>query len=133
MNTKHARQLAYASILLTPVTLMAVTALRWRTGPCAASAHASVWALMAFSALLTASKNPYRAIAACIMYLPVGYVFATEPCTAARSQGAGGLIYLLSPLFVLWILAGSFIGGWLLRVLFGLSPKAPQPAGGDPA
>ena len=126
MQTKHARQLAYASTLLTPVALMAITAVRWRTGPCAASAHASVWALMAFAALLAASKNPYRAIAACIMYLPVGYMLTTEPCTAARSQGAGGLIYLLSPLFALWVLIGAFIGGWLLRVVLGLSPETPQ-------
>jgi hypothetical protein len=126
MQTRHARQLAYASTLLTPVALMAITAVRWRTGPCAASAHASVWALMAFAALLATSKNPYRAMAACIMYLPVGYIFTTEPCTAARSQGAGGLIYLLSPLFVLWVLIGAFIGGWLLRVVLGLSPETPQ-------
>lgn len=70
--------------------------------------------------LLIISKNPYRAIAACLAYLPVGYVFATEPCTAPRSQGAGGLIYLLAPVFVSFVVLGAFIGGFFLRQVFGL-------------
>jgi len=128
MNLKNARRLAAATILLTPIILMAVTAYRWRTGSCAGSAHGSVWILMLFAASLVMTKNPYSAIAACLAYLPVGYIFSTEPCTAPRSQGAGGLIYIMAPLFIGFILIGTFVGGWMLRLLFGISNKAPPPS-----
>ncbi|MFZ6799066.1 hypothetical protein [Undibacterium sp. Di24W] len=127
MNIKTARRLAAASIILTPIVLMAVTAYRWRTGSCAGNVHGSVWILMLFAASLVMTKNPYSAIAACLAYLPVGYIFSTEPCTAPRSQGAGGLIYLLIPLFVGFILTGTFIGGWILRLVFKISLSAPSP------
>jgi hypothetical protein len=120
MNIKTARNFATASILLTPIILMAVTAYRWRTGPCAGSAHGSVWILMLFAASLVMTKNPYSAIAACLAYLPVGYIFTTEPCTAPRSQGAGGLFYIMAPLFIGFILIATIIGGWILRLILGL-------------
>lgn len=121
MHIKQARLLAVASIALTPIVLMALTAYRWRTGSCAGNVHDSVWLLMLFAASLVMTKNPYSAIAACMTYLPVGYIFSTEPCTAPQSQGAGGLIYLLSPLFLGFVLIGTFIGGWLLRLMLGIS------------
>jgi hypothetical protein len=128
MNIKTARRLATASILLTPIVLMAVTAYRWRTGQCAGSAHGSVWILMLFAASLVMTKNPYSAIAACLAYLPVGYIFTTEPCTAPRSQGAGGLFYIMAPLFIVFILIATMIGGWILRLVFGISNEAPPPS-----
>lgn len=82
--------------------------------------------LMIFAVFLATTENPYRAIAACFMYLPIGYIFTTEPCTSARSQGAGGLIYLISPLFVLFILCGTFIGGWVLRLIFGITGQSTE-------
>jgi hypothetical protein len=115
---------ALTSIILTPIALMLVTSFRWGTGSCAGTAHGSVFVLMIFAAYLATTKNPYRAIAACLIYLPIGYIFTTEPCTASRSQGAGGLIYLISPLFVLFIFFGSFIGGWILRLIFGLANQS---------
>nr|WP_315486476.1 hypothetical protein [uncultured Undibacterium sp.] len=128
MNIKNARRLAAATILLTPIILMAVTAYRWRTGSCAGNVHGSVWILMLFAASLVMTKNPYSAIAACLAYLPVGYIFSTEPCTAPRSQGAGGLIYIMAPLFIGFILIATIIGGWILRLMFGISDKAPPPS-----
>ena len=128
MNIKNARRLAAASILLTPIVLMAVTAYRWRTSSCAGDVHGSVWILMLFAASLVMTKNPYSAIAACLAYLPVGYIFSTEPCTAPRSQGAGGLIYLMAPLFIGFVLFGTVIGGWILRLVFGISHEAPLPS-----
>lgn len=128
MNIKNARRLAAASILLTPIVLMAVTAYRWRTGSCAGDVHGSVWILMLFAASLVMTKNPYSAIAACLAYLPVGYIFSTEPCTAPRSQGAGGLIYLMAPLFIGFVLFGTVIGGWILRLVFGISHEALPPS-----
>ena len=125
MNIKNARRLATASILLTPIVLMAVTAYRWRTSSCAGDVHGSVWILMLFAASLVMTKNPYSAIAACLAYLPVGYIFSTEPCTAPRSQGAGGLIYLMAPLFIGFVLFGTVIGGWILRLVFGISQETP--------
>ncbi len=128
MKINNIRRLATASILLTPIVLMAVTAYRWRTGSCAGNVHGSVWLLMVFAASLVMSKNPYSAIAACLAYLPVGYIFSTEPCTAPRSQGAGGLIYLMAPLFIGFVLFGTVIGGWILRLVFGISHEAPLPS-----
>ena len=128
MNIKNARRLAAASILLTPIVLMAVTAYRWRTGSCAGDVHGSVWILMLFAASLVMTKNPYSAIAACLAYLPVGYIFSTEPCTAPRSQGAGGLIYLMAPLFIGFVLFGTVIGGWILRLVFGISHESLPPS-----
>ena len=128
MNIKNARRLAAASILLTPIVLMAVTAYRWRTGSCAGDVHGSVWILMLFAASLVMTKNPYSAIAACLAYLPVGYIFSTEPCSAPRSQGAGGLIYLMAPLFIGFVLFGTVIGGWILRLVFGISNDALPPS-----
>ena len=125
MNIKNARRLAAASILLTPIVLMAVTAYRWCTSSCAGDVHGSVWILMLFAASLVMTKNPYSAIAACLAYLPVGYIFSTEPCTAPRSQGAGGLIYLMAPLFIGFVLFGTVIGGWILRLVFGISHETP--------
>ncbi len=133
MNIKTARRLAAASIVLTPIVLMAVTAYRWRTGPCAGAVHGSVWILMLFAASLVMTKNPYSAIAACLAYLPVGYIFTTEPCTAPRSQGAGGLIYLLIPLFIGFILIGTFVGGWILRLVFGIRISPPLPSTSEEA
>ena len=126
MNLKTARRLAAASILLTPIVLMAVTAYRWRTGPCAGKVHGSVWILMLFAASLVMTKNPHSAIAACLAYLPVGYIFSTEACTAPRSQGAGGLFYIMAPLFIGFVLFGTVIGGWILRLVFGISHDAPS-------
>ena len=107
---------------------MAVTAYRWRTGSCAGNVHGSVWILMLFAASLGMTKNPYSAIAACLAYLPVGYIFSTEPCAAPRSQGAGGLIYIIAPLFIAFILIGTVVGGWILRLLFKNSFNAPPPS-----
>lgn len=128
MNIKNARRLATASILLTPIVLMAVTAYRWRTSLCAGDVHGSVWILMLFAASLVMTKKPYSAIAACLAYLPVGYIFSTEPCSAPRSQGAGGLIYLMAPLFIGFVLFGTMIGGWILRLVLGISHEAPPPS-----
>lgn len=128
MNIKTARRFAAASILLTPIVLMAITAYRWRTGSCAGNVHGSVWILMLFAASLVMTKNPYSAIAACLAYLPVGYIFSTEPCTAPRSQGAGGLIYIMAPLFIGFILIATIIGGWILRLVFRISFNTPPPS-----
>jgi hypothetical protein len=124
MKIKTVRIAALACIALTPIALLLVTAFRWQTGACAGTAHGSVFVLMIFAAYLATTKNPYRAIAACLIYLPIGYIFTTEPCTAARSQGAGGLIYLTSPLFVLFIFFGSFVGGWIWNTVFGLTNES---------
>ena len=123
MRKNRERFFAFASILFTPVVLMTVIAYRWRAGSCVGTVHESIWFFMIFAAYLATTINPYRAIAACLIYLPIGYFFTTEPCAAPRSQGAGGLIYLMSPIFILFILFGSIFGGWILRALVNMKRK----------
>lgn len=125
MSLQRARFIALLVVLLTPFVGAAVIEYRWQ-GHCRYYVHESFWLFAIFAVALVATRNPLRAIAGCLCYLPVGYIFAVEPCTAPRSQGAGGLIYVISPMFVGFVVVGAFVGGFLLRHLFGLKkhPKA---------
>ena len=123
MLVDRARVWAALIVFATPLLVSAVIEYRWQ-GNCRHYLHESFTVFVVFAVILIFSKNPFRSIAACLAYLPVGYIFATEPCTAPRSQGAGGLIYLLSPLFACFVVFWAFVGGYFLRLLFGL--EAPQ-------
>jgi len=125
MLVDRARVWAALIVLATPLLRSAVIEYRWQ-GNCRYYVHENFWILIfvVFAVILIFTKNPFRSIAACLAYLPVGYIFATEPCTAPRSQGAGGLIYLLSPLFACFVVFWAFVGGYFLGLLFGL--EAPQ-------
>lgn len=119
MRVDRARVWATLVVIATPLIGAALIEYRWQ-GNCRHYVHGSYSIFAVLAVLLILSKNPFRAIAACLAYLPVGYILATEPCTAARSQGAGGLIYLLSPLFAGFVVFWAFVGGYVLRRLFGL-------------
>ena len=56
-------------------------------------------------------------MAACIMCLPVGYIFTTEPCGRTLT-GAGGSSTAV-PCLCCGVLIGAFIGGWLFAGCVG--------------
>lgn len=118
MKIDKVRTIAFVSIALTPFVLMGLVFYRWRIGSCVGTVHDSIWLLMIFAALIATTKNPYRAIAACLMYIPIGYIFTTYPCTHSRNAS---LIFVIWPIFPIFILLATFIGGWLLRLIFGLT------------
>ncbi|MBK8285071.1 MAG: hypothetical protein IPK97_09390 [Ahniella sp.] len=87
----------------------------WRHGPsCAQAGQDSIALLIPFALLLASLKNPWRAVAACLAYLPIGYALSVEPCLPAHAQGAGGLLYVIWPAFVVWVAGVSWLGGAIL-------------------
>jgi hypothetical protein len=64
------------------------------------------------------SRFPLTTLFVCILWTPIHYVVAIEPCAPAQSQGAGGLIYILAYAAVPTVLAFSFLLRFLMHYIF---------------
>ena len=96
LSLDRTRAIAVLSIFLTPILLPAIVGLR-HGAACAQGGEESLALLIPFALLLASTANPWRAVAACLAYLPVGYALMIEPCSPVRSQGSGGLLHVLWP------------------------------------
>ena len=109
MKLSKSNIVASIFIVSTPLMLALLTWYRWRSGYCAGAVHWSVWIVMAGARLFIRSGVPWFAVAACVAYVPVGYLFATDPCRMARSHQFP--IEWLSPFFLVFYLAVTGILG----------------------
>jgi hypothetical protein len=108
-----------AIVSLIGCILSAMTLPRW-VGHCAASYPEPItsFLVLVFGILMAFSRFPLTTLFVCILWTPIHYIIAIEPCAPARSQGAGGLIYILAYAAVPVVLACSFLLGSLIHYIF---------------
>jgi len=87
----------------------------------------TTYVIVGFSVLMVFSRRPLITLFICLLWAPIYYAVATEPCTPPRSQGAGGLLYLLVYVAVPIILGVSFLFGALAHLVFPIRESQQGP------
>ena len=108
-----------ALVSLLGFIVSAITLPRW-VEHCTASYPEPItsFIVVVFGILMAFSRFPLTTLFVCILWTPIHYIIAIEPCAPARSQGAGGLIYILAYAAVPVVLACSFLLGSLIHYIF---------------
>ena len=125
MRMSCIRVAALASTFIAPALVCAATAWRLSGTDCAGHVDSTAWLLAAAGFALAASANPYRAFAASLTWLPLGYNLSVVPC--------GMVPVKTSPLFMLgwlmlaiYLVLATLIGGALLRLIVHSFTATPQ-------
>lgn len=127
LSPRPGKALALPVIVLFAVFILALPVIH---GPCVEGLFSRwmlpSWTVLAVAVVAGRSRFPLMALLVCLLWAPVHYALVTEPCTPPRSQGAGGLIYLLTVVALPVVLAGGLMAGRLLHWLLSFFPSHPD-------